>query len=202
MRRWRFWAARVCVERFRGRVRTSSAGCVEFAIQRVRCPGDAARFEAAHLLHRQCRFSLSTAVESVQVWADQRVDACVVFHDREGAGVGEHVAGNLGPVDDPSGVAGELVEHDVLTARVHVSERMDREARTFRSDATCGGPACFRAFGPPGSRLHACVGVEWDAPMSPDGARPYDSGRFPEDVIRVVSHVIHHSVALDAIMMG
>ena len=53
MRRWRFWAARVGVERFRGRVRTSAAGCVEFAIQHVWCPGDAARLEAAHLLHRQ-----------------------------------------------------------------------------------------------------------------------------------------------------
>lgn len=40
--------------------------------------------------------------------------------------MGEHVAGNLRPVDAPSGVAGELVEHDVLTARVHVAERMNR----------------------------------------------------------------------------
>ena len=64
--------------------------------------------------------------EPVKVRADQRVDARVVLHDGEGAGVGEHVAGNLRPVDDPSGIVGELVEKDVLTAGVRISERVDR----------------------------------------------------------------------------
>ena len=130
MRRWRFWAARVGVERFRGRVRTSAAGCVEFAIQHVWCPGDAARLEAAHLLHRQRLPRSHAPVETVEVRPDQRVDACVVFHDGESAGMGEHVAGNLRPVDNPSGIAGELVEHDVLTARVHITERMNRRRLT------------------------------------------------------------------------
>ncbi|WBL19857.1 hypothetical protein O1A05_03950 [Citricoccus sp. NR2] len=44
--------------------------------------------------------------------------------------MGEHVAGDLRPVDHPPGIAGELVEEDMLTARVHVTERMDRRRLT------------------------------------------------------------------------
>lgn len=199
---WRFRAASLRAERLRGRVRTAAAGRVEFAIQNVRRPRDTPRLEAAHLLHRQRLPRSRAPVEPVEVRADQRVDPAVILNNREGAGVGEHVAGNLRPVDDPSHVAGELVEHDVLTARVHVTERMDRQASTFRSDATSRGFVCFRASVVPRSRPFASVAVERGSPISWGGAQPHSSGLFPVCVIRVVSHVINHSVALDAIMMG
>jgi len=80
-----------------------------------------------------------------------RVQARGVLNDGEGAGVGEHVAGNLRPVDDPSGIAGELVEEDVLTPGVHIPEWMDR----------------CRLAPYPGQPLRELVSVERAQPVTP-----------------------------------
>ncbi|WP_296193253.1 hypothetical protein [uncultured Microbacterium sp.] len=96
----------------------------------------------------------------------------------------------------------ELGEEHELRPRIALTEAVHDKPRTFRSDATARGSARFRAFGSPRSRLLASVAVQWSALTSPDGAQPHDSGRFPDGAIHVSSHVIHHSVVLDAIMMG
>jgi len=112
------------------------------------------------------------------------------------------IAVDASEVELETGRLGDVAHEPLGCTAVAFTERVRLEARTFRSDATSRGSACFRAFWVPGSRLLASRAVEWGAPMSPDDVWPYNSGRFREGAVRVVGHVIHHSVALDAIMMG
>ena len=112
------------------------------------------------------------------------------------------IAVDASEVELEAGRLGDVAYEPLGCAAVAFTERVRLEPRTFRSDATARGSARFRAFGSPRSRLLASVAVQWSALTSPDGAQPHDSGRFPDGAIHVSSHVIHHSVVLDAIMMG
>lgn len=76
--------------------------------------------EAAHEVVDACG-----VVHCDQVRADRRVEAGMVFHDRERSRVGERVAGYLRPVDDPAGVAGKLAGEDVMGTGVDVRGAVD-----------------------------------------------------------------------------
>ena len=113
-----------------------------------------------------------------------------------------HVRGHLAEVESEARSLRDVLHEHLPGPSVALTERVRLGARTFRSDATFRGSVCFRASVVPRSRPFASVAVERGSPISSRGAQPHSSGLFPECVIRVVSHVINHSVALDAIMMG
>lgn len=80
------------------RQRKAALACrVQLSIQHLGIAGDLAHREASRLVTNELKqFVVPCCVfEPVEVRADQRVDARVVLHDGEGAGVREHVAGNL-----------------------------------------------------------------------------------------------------------
>ena len=157
-------------ERIQRRESVAAFACsAQLTIQRLRVAGSLAGGEALRVLVQPLHQPVVPVgvLDGEEVRTDQGVESRVVFHDGEGAGVGEHVAGDARPVDDPSGVAGELVEEDVLAARVHVAGRVDR--------------GCFAPR--PGEPVGERVGVEV-AQVVAGGEVPEDALSLADDELR------------------
>src|SRR5690606_40065607 len=90
----------------------------------------------------------------------------------------------------------------VLGWRVHVSDRMHREPRTFRSDATACSSACFQAPEATTGPAPVSVATDWTPLRFPRRRLRRESERFRDESDWNMDRVFHHSVALDAIMMG
>ena len=97
------------------------------------------------------------------------------------------------------GVIGTLL---CLLIGLPVAYWMAVKPRTFRSDATACSSACFQAPEATTGPAPVSVATDWTPLRFPRRRLRRDSERFRDESDWNMDHVFHHSVALDAIMMG